>query len=179
MKRAAIACALIVLAACGGGGDDDDADADVEPTTTTTTAVSAAASDDVCDAARAIAEEDDQFQGELNGILQRIAAASSTEEAEAALEEIGPALAALDEQPLLDAYARLEDELSGELRDAARTLRTFTASFLADIRAATSAEEMVAVVDAISTDPATADAGRAALTLDEWSREECEVVIAD
>ena len=157
------------LAACGGG-DGDERD---EAATSTTLAA------EPCDAARAVADLDDDFQGEVNDVIQTLLAAPSQAQADVALEDLVSRLQAMDLDPLLEAYRQLETSLNGEPSDAARTLRTFTERFADDLRGASTSDEIVELLEGMASDEATVAAGRAALNLDEWSRATCDVVIAD
>jgi hypothetical protein len=169
-----LAVALLLsgaLAACGGADGDGD-DHDRAETSTTVDA-------DPCDAARAVADLDDDFQGEVNDAIRTLLEAPSQAQADAALEDLVSRLQETDLDPLLEAYRRLETSLSGEPSDAARTLRTFTEGFVDDLRGASTSDEIVELLEGMANDDATVAAGRAALDLDEWSRTTCDVVIAD
>jgi len=181
--RAAALLVALALGACGGDDDDDgeaaSASAPPSASASASTAAEVAADGAPCDVAQAVADLDDEFQGELNDVLQRVIGAADEQEAQAALDELGPLLAALDLDPLLDAYATLERELDGEEAAAAGALRTFTEELVEELRTAGSAEEMTDLLADLGTDEDAVAAGQAALTLDAWSRETCDVVIAD
>jgi hypothetical protein len=80
-------------------------------------------------------------------------------------------------EPLLDAYDRLA-EAAPELAADAQRLRDLTADFGQAMADADSADEVLAAVEDV-VDQQGVEAGSAALRLDEVSRAECDIVIAD
>jgi len=162
-RGATVAVLVATLAACGADDDDDEQATKAHP----------------CDAAQAVADLDDEFQGEVNEVMQSLLQAPSQEAADAALADLAARLERIDMAPLLDAYADLESSLEGEPSEAAGTLRTFTERFVEQLRTAESSEEIVAMLEDMGSDEEAQAAGQAALDLDEWSRETCDVVIAD
>ena len=156
---------LVSLAACGG--DDDDGEA---------------AAADACTHAETVASLDDEMQGEVNDALSSLLADGEPSEADidAALDQLRAAFddIAASAEPLLEAYRSLADELEGDLSEAATTLETFTADFIEKLGEVETEDDFDQMIESVSGREAMA-AGQASLTLDEWSREECDVVIAD
>jgi hypothetical protein len=80
-------------------------------------------------------------------------------------------------QPLLDAYDRLGGA-APELAADAQLVRDFTADVGQGMAAAGSADEVLAMVEDV-VEQRGVEAGSAVLRLDEVSRAECDIVIAD
>lgn len=159
-----LALGVVPLAACG----DDDGDE--------------ASAADACTHAETVASLDDEMQGEVNDALSSLLADGEPSEADidAALDQLRAAFddIAASAEPLLAAYRSLADELDGKLSEAATTLETFTADFIEKLGEVETEDDFDQMIESVSGREAMA-AGQASLTLDEWSREECDVVIAD
>lgn len=183
MHRTLIFAACVVLIAACGGDDSNGSAAGESSVADTTTTSGDRADDGLCDAFRDIAEMDDQFQGELNSAISQVVnAAQSGDEAaaEAAVDEMVSTLQSLLPtivEPLLDAYDRVA-EAAPELAADARLVRDFTGDLGQAMADAGSADEVLATVESAAEQQGV-EAGSAALRLDEVSRAECDVVIAD
>lgn len=122
-------------------------------------------------------------RGELNPLLSEVQTAAQTGDdaaADAAFDQMVSTLQSLNPttlEPLLDAYDRLA-EAAPELAADAQRLRDLTADFGQAMADADSADEVLAAVEDV-VDQQGVEAGSAALRLDEVSRAECDIVIAD
>jgi hypothetical protein len=185
VRRALVVAACFALfAACG----DDDANGDSNAVGTSSASTTASrstdeANDAMCGAFRDIASLDDRFQGEFNSAVSDvIAAAQAGDEAaaDAAVEQMVLELQSLIPttlEPLLDAYDRLADT-APELSADVQLVRDFTADVGQDMADAGSAEEVLAIFEDAAEEDGVA-AGSAVLRLDEVSRAECDIIIAD
>lgn len=162
---------LVPAAACSDDPADDDASA--------TTATTEPAGDEICDALQAVRDFDDESQAVLEESLPPLLAATP-EEADAAfsvfLEQFQPFV----EENLADLlanYDTLAALVPEEIGDDVVELRDFTASFAGGLADATSRDEVEAL---FTGDPEqTTAVAEATLRIDEFSRDTCDIVIAD
>lgn len=189
VHRALTVAACVALIAACGGDDDSNGNGNAAGTSSVPPATSTStdrAGDGMCEAFRDIADLDDQFQGELNSLLSEVRTKAQTGDeaaAEAAFDQMVSTFQSLIPttlEPLLDAYDRLA-EAAPELAADAQRVRDFTADFLQAMADVGSADEVFAtvgdVVDVVEQQGVEADS--AVLRLDEVSRAECDIVIAD
>jgi hypothetical protein len=178
-----VAACVALIAACGG---DDDSNGNAAGTSSVPPATSTStdrADNGMCEAFRDIADLDDQFQGELNSLLSEALTAAQTGDqaaADAAVDQMVSTFQSLIPttlEPLLDAYDRLA-EAAPELAADAQLVRDFTAEIGQAIADDGSADDVLATVEDV-TDQQGVEAGSAVLRLDEVSRAECDIVIAD
>jgi hypothetical protein len=179
-----VAACVALIAACGGGDDDSNGNtagtSSVPPATSTSTD---RADGGMCEAFRDIADLDDQFEGELNSLLSEVRTAAQTGDeaaADAAVDQMVSTFQSLIPttlEPLLDAYDRLA-EAAPELAADAQLVRDFTAGVGQAMANAGSADEVLATVEDVVQQQGV-EAGSAVLRLDEVSRAECDIVIAD
>ncbi len=78
---------------------------------------------------------------------------------------------------LVAAYEQLADNVPADLRGDVETLAAFTERAIGEMAEAESAEELSTLFD--PEDPELREAVDATFAVDEWSRETCDVVIAD
>jgi hypothetical protein len=179
-----VAACVALIAACGGG--DDDSNGNTAGTSSVPLATSTStdrADGGMCEAFRDIADLDDQFEGELNSLLSEVRTAAQTGDeaaADAAVDQMVSTFQSLIPttlEPLLDAYDRLA-EAAPELAADAQLVRDFTAGVGQAMANAGSADEVLATVEDVVQQQGV-EAGSAVLRLDEVSRAECDIVIAD
>lgn len=184
MHRALVVAACLALFA--GCGDDSNGERNaVGPSSAPTTASANTdqATEAMCEAFRDIAFLDDRFRGELNSALSDVIAAAQAGDdaaADAALRQMVVELQALIPttlEPLLDAYDRLRDA-APQLAADAQLVRDFTAEVGQGMADAGGAEEVLAVFEDAAEGEGVA-VGSAVLRLDEVSRAECDIIIAD
>lgn len=168
---ALLAVLVLFAAACSDDPADDDASA-------TTTAEQAG--DEICAALQAVRDFDDESQAVLSESLPPLLAATTPEEVDAAfsvfLEQFQP-LVEENLPDLLANYDALAALVPEEISPDVVELRDFTASFAGGLADATSRDEVEALFTA---DPELATAVAAAtLRIDEFSRDTCDIVIAN
>ena len=189
VHRALTVAACVALIAACGGDDDSNGNGNAAGTSSVSPATSTStdrAGDGMCEAFRDIADLDDQFQGELNSLLSEVRTKAQTGDeaaAEAAFDQMVSTFQSLIPttlEPLLDAYDRLA-EAAPELAADAQRVRDFTADFVQAMADVGSADEVFATVgDAVDVvEQQGVEADSAVLRLDEVSRAECDIVIAD
>jgi hypothetical protein len=178
-----VAACVALIAACGG---DDDSNGNAAGTSSVPRATSTStdrADDGMCQAFRDIADLDDQFRGEFNSLLSEVLTAAQTGDqaaADAAVDQMVSTFQSLIPttlEPLLVAYDRLA-EAAPELAADAQLVRDFTAEIGQAMSDAGTADEVLATVEDVAEQQGV-EAGSAALRLDEVSRAECDIVIAD
>jgi hypothetical protein len=180
--------AVLALAlAAAGCGDDDDGDGD-EGASDTTEASDAddggdggdAGDGDACALLERITDLDSQSEGILNDTLGPALAGGDPEAAQAAFDEFLEQFRPFAEEQLpdlVDAYDGLAEAVPSELRADVEELRDFTAETLEGLAEAESVEDVEALFTA---DPERATgAGQATLRIDEFSRDECDIVLAN
>ena len=131
---------------------------------------------DLCRAAQAVRDLDDQSNATLNGTMGSIldGSASNLEgEFQAAIK----AMAALLPQ-LTAHYDDLEAAVPESYKADVRTLSDFTEEFMRSMAGATSIEDLMRVTNQIDQSEAMA-AAQATFRLDELTRKECGIVIAN
>ena len=179
-----VAACMALIAACGD--DDSKGNGNAAGTSSVPRATSTStdrADDGMCEAFRDIADLDDQFQGEFNSLLSEVLTAAQTGDqaaADAAVDQMVSTFQSLIPptlEPLLDAYDRLA-EAAPELAADAQLVRDFTAEIGQAMSDAGTADEILATVEDVAEQQGV-EAGSAALRLDEVSRAECDIVIAD
>ena len=186
---------LVVLAlallGCGGGDDDDGGDVAADEPTTTTEATGTtedepdepAGDSEACDAAQRLSDLDDESQGVVNQALGDIlgqSAAGDTAGAEAALQGALDEIRAFVEErlpELVAAYDDLEQAVPDDLQDDVALISDFTQEFvraIADV-------ETVAELEALVTERQAQinEVAEAVYRLDEFTQEECGIVLAD
>lgn len=163
---------LVPAAACSDDPADDDASA--------TTATTEPTGDEICEALQAVRDFDDESQAVLEESLPPLLAATTPEEVDAAfsvfLEQFQPFV----EENLADLlanYDALAALVPDEIGDDVVELRDFTASFAGGLADATSRDEVEAL---FTGDPEQATAvAEATLRIDEFSRDTCDIAIAN
>ena len=193
---------LALLAACGGdddgGGDQASGNeattaGDDDGTTTGATGTTAADAADgeggaegdseVCDAAQRLSDLDDETQGVVNDSLSQVLAQANAGDEAAAdaaladlLDEIRPFI---DERmpDLVAAYDDLEATVPPDLAADVVTIRDFTVELVDAIADVSTVAELEAVVtERMETINVVSEA---VLRLDQFTRDECGIVIAD
>jgi hypothetical protein len=176
-----VAACVALLAACGGDKSNGNAGTSPDPPATSTS--TDRADDGLCEAFRDIAALDDQFQGEVNSLTSEVVTAAQTGDeaaAAAAVDQMATAFQSLIPttlKPLLDAYDRLA-EAAPELAADAQLVRDFTAEIGQQLADAGSVDVVRAIFEDMAEEEAL-EAASAVFRLDEVSRAECDIIIAD
>lgn len=188
MRRVLIGVVVLALLGCGGDGDDETAASSSSSTSTSADdAEGTEGTEDgaaVCDAARRIADLDDEVQGVVNDELQGFLGAAGEPGSAEATEGFEQLITAVEEvadqrlPELEDAYAELEAGLPEELAADAATVRDFTVQFLEVLRGVETPDDLEAAFTDL-TETGAVEAGQATLRLDEYTRRECDIVLAD
>jgi len=174
----AVVIAVLIAAPLGCGDDDSTGSGDGSASE-----ASRRPRDRMCDAFRAISDLDDEIQGKLNALLTPVLQAERDGDdarAVAAADEMKREMRGLLDSVLpglIDAYDQLA-EAAPRLANDVATLRAFTVQFTESVvDAATPAEISVVLKDAAQA--GGIKAGLATLRLDEVSRADCDIVLAD
>ena len=184
LPRARVAIAALVFAllavACGG---DEEPQADApDPAPAVETSAPASGSDTpVCEAAKEIRRLDDLSQGASNQLFSSVMAVADDEKA--AREALTKGLEAwrkvADETvpQLVDAYATLREGVPARLRPDVDAVADYTKAAADVIDRLRTVDDMKKLEQELS-DLGAIEAGQAVLRLDEFTRDECDVVIA-
>lgn len=195
-RRALSALFLValVLAGCGGNGDDGDeaaTDDTVEERTTTTEATTTTdgssegegADSDLCDAAQRVSDLDDESQGLLNDSLAEVMAraqAGDQEGAAAALDDmLVDVRAFIDEglPPMVAAYDDLERSVPDHLAADVALVRDFSVDLAREMAEVEDFQQLQGIIT--EQQEKVSDVVEAVFRLDELTREECDIVLAD
>lgn len=177
-----VVLALALAAACG---DDDDTDEGASDTTEASDADDGGdggdgGDGDACGLLERITDLDSESEAILNDTLGQALASGDAEAAQEAFDEFLEQFRPFAEEQLpdlVDAYDGLAEVVPEDLRADVEELRDFTAETLSGLADAESIEDVEALFTA---DPERATgAGQATLRIDEFSREECDIVLAN
>ena len=181
LRRLALVLALTFLAAACG--DDDDSGGDDASATTEAGSDGSDRSDgdgDACGLLERITELDDESEAILDDTLGPALASGDPAQAEAAFQDFLDAFVPFAEEKLptlIDAYEELADVVPEDLRSDVLRLSAFTGGTLEGLAEAESVEDIEAL---FTDDPqAATEAGQATLRIDEYSRDTCDIVLAN
>lgn len=167
--RRLVLLALVVLSAGACGDDDDD----------TKGAAADRGDRDACEVVRELSDLDDEFQGEINEAMGPLVDESDADP-EASFDRFRDVMDRMEDEAdtLVELYVELEAALDGELAASARTLGAFTDELIDELGAIESFEELESLAELFAGERSR-DAVQATFRLDEWSRDRCDVVLAD
>ena len=137
---------------------------------------------DLCDLFQEVKDLDDSMQREVNEVLAPLftldpATDDVEAEAEQVLTELQDRVEAIDREHLSEIYTQLAELVPKDLRDEAVALREGTLALI-DVFLGLDADDLDDL-DAQLATPDVLAAGVATLALDELSREECGITIAN
>lgn len=179
-SRPLLLLAVLVLVPTAAACSDDSADDDASATTTATTTAAEQPEGEVCDELRAVRDFDDESQALLEESIPPLLSATTPEEVDAAfavyLQQFQPFVE--ENLPdLLETYDALAALVPDEIGLDVIALRDFTASFAGGLADATSRDEVQALFDSVA-EQATPVA-EATLRIDQFSRDTCDITIAN